>query len=239
MISIVRFLLSFRTVFGLLLASMAIAVVGSLVLPYNLAFFSGIDDTALFKWLAREDNLKLTWWIYALIAAMAALGASTVACTVEALMKIRGRKNLALKLSPQVMHLGVLFVMLGHLLTASLGTKADVRLETDHKAQVTDEVSIGLKEVRSKTDEAGYETDWEARIVLFYGGSSIGEEEFLRPARPIYAGQTGFYLKSIKNGDAPSALVRVCRDPGALWALIGGSLVAAGGLGFIYGRFKA
>jgi cytochrome c biogenesis factor len=230
------FLLSLKTAFGLFLASIAICVTGSLILPANLAFFSGIDDTPLFRWLSDAGEPGLTWWIYVMIAMMGVLALSTIICTADALLKMRG-KNLIAKLSPQVMHAGILLVLLGHLLSASMGSKADVLIRKGEVKPLSGGVEILLNDVGVETDEAGYYTDWMADIWYFEKGKKVAEE-ILRPAHPLYFGGLGLYFKTINVEDNPSALIRVCRDPGALWALLGGALVGIGGLGFLYGRFK-
>lgn len=235
--AILRFFLSLNTAFGLFTAAVVIFLVGSLMLPYNLAFFSGIDDVPLFSWLAEAGKLKLTWWIFILIGMMAFLGLSTVLCTADALLKGVSRKNLVLKLSPQVMHAGVIFVMLGHLLTAWHGTRWDLSLQKGETGRIEAGASILLEDIKTQKDEAGYETRWEAELMLLSNGEEVGRK-VLRPARPIYFGNTGLYIKSVKTGDKPSALIRVCRDPGALWALIGGVLISVGGLGFLQAKFS-
>jgi len=64
-----------------------------------------------------------------MIAMLAVLAVSTLFCTAEAILSWSSRQTFLLKLSPQVMHIGVLFIMLGHLLTASMGFKMDVLLK--------------------------------------------------------------------------------------------------------------
>lgn len=225
------FLLSIKTAFGLFLVCIVLCIIGSLVLPANLAFFSGIDDTPLFRWLSESGNRTLTWWIYALVAAMSLLALSTVACTIDELLSRALKLDPARRLPTQVMHLGVLLVMLGHLLTASIGTREDVSIVKGAEAASSGGVKVALVDVRAKTDQNGYDTDWEADVLM------DGVAGTLRPARPLGAHGVGFYLKAVTTaGGTPSALIRVSRDPGAPWALVGGVLVSLGGLGFVLTR---
>src|SRR5574337_233903 len=233
--SIMQFFLSLKTAFGVFAVFIVILLIGSLSLPGNLAFFSGIDDTPLFRWLAEAGTIPVTWWIYALIALLGVLAVSTVFCTIEALLKRMNRRRLALALSPQVMHIGVLFVMLGHLLTAAFGFKTDVLLKQGEQTMVAADTGVSLKDVRVWKDRNGYDADWEAKLVWAEGKNSI--ETSLKPARPRYIGLFGLYSKSVSLEPSPAALIRVCRDPGAAWALFGGVLLSAGGIGFLYGRF--
>lgn len=240
-----RFFTSFWTVFGALCILAAISFIGSLMLPYNLAFFSGIDDTPLFAWLSASGELGLTWWIYALILMLVFLAVSIIFCTAEALLLRLSKKHLLLKLSPQIMHIGVLFLMLGHLLTATAGHKEDVLIKQGQELAVAGQTSIYLEEVSVLEDKNGYYTDWAATLWWVQNSVRV-RREVLRPARPIYidsigdgiGGGIGLYFKSISMGETPSALIRVCRDPGALWALLGGALLSLGGVCFVLVRFR-
>jgi hypothetical protein len=235
--AITQFFLSLKTVFGFYFIFIVIVLIGSLMLPTNLAFFSGIDDEPLFRWLADNVNLKITWWIYALIFMLALFAVSTIFCTVEALLKRMSWINFILKISPQIMHIGVLFIMLGHLLTASTGFKTDMVIYKGEEKPVTGDTAISLDDISVKTDEDGYYTDWEAKLKWIEKGKKT-QAQVLRPVHPLYFGQFGLYIQSVTLEPETTALIRVCRDPGALWALIGGLLLSVGGLGFIYGRFS-
>ncbi|MBI5640796.1 MAG: cytochrome c biogenesis protein ResB [Nitrospirae bacterium] len=232
------FFLSLRTTFGLLLIFVILLGIGSVQLTGNLAFFSGIDETPLFQWLKDAKDMRGTWWIYAMIATLTILALNTVFCTVEALLRRLDRKNLILKLSPQIMHIGILLIMFGHLITASIGFKTDILLNKGERKSVLAGKEIFLKDITVYTDSNGYTTDWQAGILWTEQGKK-SMEGFLRPVHPLYFGNFGLYVKSVTPEPEASALIRVCSDPGALWALLGGVLLSAGGLGFLYGRFSA
>jgi len=235
--ALTRFFLSLNTAFWVFLAFIVLAFMGSLSLVNNLAFFSGIDEAPLFKWLLSVHDLRKTWWIYVMIAVLAVMAVSTIFCTIEALYKKLSLRNFVLKISPQVMHIGVLFIMLGHLLTASAGFKTDMNITKGEKKTVAGNISVSVDDVKVTTDENGYYTDWQAKLLWFENGLKK-HENILRPAHPLYFGEYGIYIRSVNMGPETSALIRVCRDPGALWALIGGALLSFGGIGFIYGRSR-
>lgn len=234
--AVMRFFLSLNTTFGLFLGFIVVAVFGSLSLVNNLSFFSGVDDVPLFHWLSASNDLGKTWWIYGMISVIAVLAVNTIFCTLEALFRRISRRDLILKLSPQVMHGGILFIMLGHLLTASAGFKTDINVSEGEKKAVSGSIAVSAEDIKVRTDENGYYTDWEARLSWFEDGQKK-YESILRPVHPVYYGQFGLYMRSVAMEPGASVLIRVCRDPGALWALIGGALLSLGGLGFIFGRF--
>ncbi len=234
--TIIRFFLSVKTAFGLFIITILLMLAGSIGLPANLSFFSGINDVPLFKWLADAGNPKLTWWIYMLIASLSVFAVSTIFCTVESLMQKMNRYNIVLKLSPQIMHIGVLFIMLGHLLTASTGFKADVVINKGEQKDIEGSVSLYLEDIKVQTDKNGYAENWEAALWLLEDGKRL-KKALLKPVHPIYFREYGLYSKTVSLEES-SALIRVCRDPGALWALIGGAILIVGCLAFIYGRFR-
>lgn len=233
--ALTRFFLSLKTTFGLFLAFIVLAVIGSVSLVNNLAFFSGVDDTPLFRWLLTADDPRRTWWIYLMIGVLAFMAINTIFCTGEAVLKKVGGRNLILKLAPQVMHLGVLFIMLGHLLTASAGFKADLNVVRGGTKAVTDRVSLTVRDIRVTTDADGYYTDWEAKLAWHEDGR-IRHEGTLRPVHPLFFGPFGLYMRSVSLEPEASVLIRVSSDPGALWALAGGILLALGGVVFAWGR---
>lgn len=240
--SIYRFFISMNTAFWLMALVMALALAGSLHLPAKLAFFSGIDDAPLFVWLRAEGGEPLaTWWIYGLVAALGLLTLSTVLCTVEDFIK-KGLppRNLIRRLSPQVVHLGVCLALLGYLLTSAYGTREDLLLARGQESALSDSVVLSVTDVKVGPGEGGYMTDWEAGVRLKVGGVA-GETRRLRPARPVYGGGYGLYLKSVTLGsatlgDEAQVLIRVTRDPGVLWAFIGGALVLLGSAGLALTR---
>ncbi|MBI5141097.1 MAG: cytochrome c biogenesis protein ResB [Nitrospirae bacterium] len=234
-------LISLKTVFWLFAATLLFMLIGSFALPAELAFFSGIDDEPLFGWLNANANITKTWWIWAIIGAIALLGASTVLCTIDYLLNRLTRSRLLLKLSPQVMHTGALFIMLGHLLTGSYGFKTDVTVSEGKTAAVGNGVEIKLEKMTLKLDELGFASDWSAMISLS-GAGSAGASKNIAPSSPVYYGGLGFYFRSVDTPSeadgAPSAVFRVSKDPGAAWALLGATLLAAGGIGFLTARFN-
>jgi hypothetical protein len=232
-----RFFISLNTLFAIFTVSIALALAGSLTLPRHLAFFSGIDDTPLFLWLQEASDPWATWWIYVFIGTLTFMTVSMIFCTADDLLKGLSRQELIKKLSPQVIHIGTLFVLLGYLLTSAYGTRTDVLVKKGEEGSLSPSVSVYLENLGVKTDEQGYFIDWEASLRLVEGDKAV-DVKVLRPVHPVYFGGYGLYFKSISMGDEPAALIRVCRDPGAGWALLGGSLLLIGATGALYSRFR-
>ena len=235
--ALLKFFLSMKTAYGFFFFFVVVMLIGSLSLPNNLAFFSGIDDAPLFAWLKEAGSFGTSWWIYLMVAGFALFAVNTLFCTGEVVLFGLGRRNLLLKLSPQIMHIGVLFIMLGHLLTATLGEKMDIDVRKGETAPVGNAAAITLVDVRETTDENGYAVDWEATLQWVENGAASAPHR-LRPARPLYFGAYGLYTKAVDAGPQASAWIRVSRDPGAPWALVGGLLLSLGAAAFLYARVR-
>lgn len=236
-------LISLWTLEGLIAIAVGICLVGSLMLPSHLAFFSGIDDTPLFQWLSHEGKPGITWWIYALITAMGLIALSTALCTMDALLRLKGlkgRKDIMRRLYPQFIHLGVLLVMLGYLMTAWVGTREDVLLKEGQAHELPGGISMTLVKVGIDAQKRDYYDDWVAEISI--ADASRERTASLRPVEPVREGNVMLFFKSItlkgKGAETSSALIRIVRDPGAPWALAGGLMVVMGGLAFVITRSR-
>lgn len=232
------FFVSLDTAFWIFGGLLLLFLAGSFVLPSSLAFFSGIDDEPLFKWLRVNGAIEKVWWIWAIIAGLGLMGTSTVLCTLDFLLNRLTRQRFLLKVSPQVMHIGALFIMLGHLLTASCGFKTDISLLEGEGKTVPGGGIITLENMDLALDEFGLASNWAAEV-SFEGPGRSRVTSNIRPASPAYFMGLGFYFQSVAMEDPPSAVFRVSRDLGAPWALLGGILLAAGGLGFLTARMNA
>ena len=236
-------LISLWTLEVFLAFTIGVCLMGSLMLPTHLAFFSGIDETPLFEWLREAGEFGNTWWIYSMVICFGLLGVTTALCTLDALLKLRGRRDLIVRLFPQLMHIGVLLIMLGHLLTAWQGTRVDLLLEEGQSAELAGGIVMTVERVGIEGEKEGYYDDWQAHLI-FTGDDGNKQESLLRPVSPVSMGGRSLFFRSITlppkdSGQRPSALIRVVRDPGVLWALAGGLLLVIGAIGFLSTRGRA
>lgn len=237
-------LISLWTLEGILALTIGVCLAGSLMLPTHLAFFSGIDETPLFEWLREAGEPGNTWWIYAMVACFGALGLVTAVCTIDHLLKLRGRRDFMARLFPQLMHMGLLLVMLGHLLTAWQGTREDVLVHEGQKVKLGENTLLVQKVgLGPDTEKKDYYDDWTVEIAFGHADAKLRPVD-LKPMKPVRSGDTTLFFRSITlpmkgSAEKPSALIRVVRDPGVLWALSGAMLIVLGGIGFLLTRTQA
>ena len=80
-------------------------------------------------------------------------------------------------------------------------------------------------------------TDWSADVSL-YENSKLVKGGTLGPNTPLFYGGTGVYLKSLNFDRGPAALLMVAKDPGAVWALVGGVLFILGAVTLLALKWK-
>jgi hypothetical protein len=219
------FFLSLRTGLWLLLLLLCILLYGSFIMPFKEEF-QALHVMPLFRWMTKNP-LDVVWWLWASVGVLSLLTANTLFCSIESVVKKRGAKNLLLVLSPQVIHIGFLFVLLAHLLS-SYGSSRETGFVADGTVvALEDGTSVFFEEIKAEVDSWGYISDWSAGVSYLRDGARF-KNDVIRPNSPSFHDGFGIYIKTVRFQPYPVALIEISRDPGAIWALVGGILFLAG-----------
>jgi hypothetical protein len=100
---------------------------GSMMVVGNGDFFSEISHRLFMPWLLSREaysHLSLTLWIYILLGLVTIFAVNAVVCTIDKLYRIYSKGLPARAFLPQVVHIGFLIAMLGHLIGATSGFKS-------------------------------------------------------------------------------------------------------------------
>ncbi len=132
-----NFLGDLKLAFWLLLTASGILVIGSYYTNAHFSFFRTLNETRIQDWLAQYllSHFHLTWWLPLLFVAMGLLGMNIFICTTNriiALIHLRKKMKRSLfivRLAPSVIHLIFLYILIGHLMTFTLGRWERVSLE--------------------------------------------------------------------------------------------------------------
>ncbi len=225
-----RFFLSLRTALWLFLGLLLFLLYGSLVMPV-MKEFEGINTVPLFGWL-RQSALGATWWLWGAIAVLGLLTANTLICSAESIIKKRPGQWL-LTLSPQVVHIGFLFILFAHLLSSGWSARAQVYAGEGTLLQLPEGLILRVGSIEAISDKEGYLSDWRAEVAYIKDGSVVKTAN-LGPNKPSFYKGTGVYLKDIRViPQGPVALLELSREPGAPWAFAGAMLFMAGTAGLI------
>jgi hypothetical protein len=174
-----------------------------------------------------DNSLSVVWWLWAAIGILSLLTANTLFCSLESVIKKRGARNMLLVLSPQVIHIGFLFVLLAHLLSSYGSFRETGFVAKGTVIPLPDGGSVLFEAIHAEADPSGYISDWSAEISYLREGTRF-KRDVIKPNSPSFHGGSGIYIKTVRFEPFPVALIEVSRDPGALWALIGGLLFLAG-----------
>jgi hypothetical protein len=224
-----KFFLSLKTTVWTLLVLVCLFFIGSYLMPTHREIFSGMNDDILFSWVrdTAADHLRDTWWLFAAIAALALLTGNTLFCSVQAVRGKWTRRDFLLRTAPQIIHLGFLFILLAHLVGAGWGYKLSGVMPEGAYAPLPEERALQLGQIRVQTDARGYMTGWSAAVSLFENNQLV-KSGTLGPNRPLFYRGTGVYLKTLDFERGRAALLLITKDPGAVWALVGGILFLIG-----------
>ncbi len=234
-----NFFLSLKTTVWTLLALICVFFLGSYMMPAHRGTFGAMNDRLLFDWV-REVALEHPWetgWFFAALLALAVLTANTLVCSVQAVKGRWSRSDFLLRIAPQIVHAGFLFILLAHLLGAVSGYRLSGALPEGSYVRLPEDRVLHLQAVRVDVDPSGYPRNWSAEIEVFEGDRRVAAGS-LGPNAPLFFQGVGFYLKSFSFEGAPTALLMVTKDPGAVWALAGAVLFAIGAAALLLLKWK-
>lgn len=223
--NMLNFFLSLRTSIWLLLALLCLLFYGSIIMP-SKEEFQTLHTVPLFQWL-MENPYSITWWLWGAIGILSLLTANTLLCSIESIIKKRGSRHWLLIISPQVIHIGFLFILLAHLLSSYGSFKGTTFVYKGTMLQLPNGLTVVFDGINIDIDPSGYMRDWSADIKYFRGGRQIKSDVIL-PNNPSFQDGFGIYIKTVRLEPFPAALIEVSREPGAFWALVGSVLFLAG-----------
>lgn len=229
------FFLSLRTAVWLLVALVAFLLFGAIFMP-TMKEFETINSMPFLEWLAGA-SVAATWWLWGALAVLSLLTANTLVCSVESVIKKWERKKLLLVISPQVIHIGFLFMLLAHLLSSAGGMRAVVPAREGSVFTLPDKTVFKVSRIDVQISPGGFLTDFKALLQYSKGGVVV-KEDHTAPNRPSFFGGYGIYIKDVRPYPVKTAVIEVSREPGAVWALLGGVFFSIGTVTLIVLRMR-
>jgi cytochrome c biogenesis protein ResB len=234
-----HFFLSLKTAVWTLFVMVCLFFIGSYMMPMHLEIFGPMNNDLLLHWVkdVAMDNVWQTWWFFVALAGLVLLTLNTIFCSIQAVRGKWSRIDFLLRISPQVIHIGFLFILLAHLLGAVWGYKLSGMMPEGAYAHLPEDLALRLNQIQVQSDARGFITDWSAEASL-YENNHLVKSGTLRPNSPLFWGGTGIYLKSLNFDRGPAAHLLIAKDPGAIWALVGGVLFTLGSLTLLALKWK-
>jgi hypothetical protein len=88
-------------------------------------------------------------------------------------------------------------------------------------------LAVLFDSINADIDPSGYIRECSAEVKYFEQDRQIASD-VVQPNSPSFRKGLGIYIKTVRPGPYPVALIEVSREPGAIWALVGGILFLAG-----------
>jgi len=221
----IQFFTSLRTTIWLLGLQISMLLAGAFIMPVNEAFQS-IHAVPLIQWI-REQPVSVTWWMWGSIGLLTVLTANTIFCSVQSVLKKRNVFQWLLIVSPQIIHLSFLFMLIAHFASATGGFEGVVVAREGTAVVLPNNASLQIKVITIITDSHGYMRDW-AVDVGYLSKENMIKEERLMPNQPFFWEGFGVYVKDLQAFPEKVVFLEISREPGAVWALIGGATFMVG-----------
>jgi cytochrome c biogenesis protein ResB len=224
-----NFFLSLKTTVWLLTTLIVLFFAGSSVMPVNREIFGPMNELLLVRWLvdvAAVHPLQ-TWWFFASLLALALLTVNTLVCSIQAIKGRWSREDAWLRIAPQIVHIGFLFILLAHLLGALSGYKTSGMVPEGAYVRLPEDRVLHLRKLIINADAEGYVAGWSADVQVIENDRRVASG-ILAPNKPLFYKGAGIYLKNFDLRESPMAFMMVTKDPGAIWALVGAILFTLG-----------
>jgi len=232
----IKFFLSLKTTLWLLFIQIALLLVGAILMPTRPEFQT-IHSMPLFEWL-KAQTIGVTGWLWASIFILSILTLNTIFCSIESIIKKAKLQRLILLLSPQIIHIGFLFILLAHLLSSTGGFIGMAVAREGTLLRVPDSnVALHISTIDIVADKDGYLRDWQVNVE--YIKDNQIERDEIRPNAPSLKEGFNINVRDLQFYPEKAVLLQVSKEPGALWALIGGILFTIGTVTLIVLKIKS
>jgi hypothetical protein len=222
---ILNILFSLRTALWLMGLSLALFIAGAFIMP-GYKEFQELHSIPLFDWLQKQ-SANITWWLWALIGVLSALSVNTLFCSIESIVKKRKVTQWLLLISPQIIHIGFLFILLAHLLSAVGASQQIAAVREGSLLKITRDKILKVQDIDVKLDYYGYVADWKVKVEYFSDGKTVGKDTIM-PNKSSDSMGVNIIVKNIRSHPNAAALLQLNKEPGAVWALTGGILFMVG-----------
>jgi len=182
---------------------------GSIVSMKNPAVFQALDQAILFPWLFTigKANFNISLWIFILVILTTIFAINTTVCTLDKLYSILKDKRPWQSFFPQIVHIGFLIALLGHLVGSIYGFRSPGNFVFQGQAikvPTQPGLLLRLDDIEMKTSRKAGLEDLKTKVTLLKGEKEILKYNIQLNGPLIYK-SIAFYHAD--QGQAPSGLV--------------------------------
>jgi hypothetical protein len=125
------------------------------------------------------------------------LAANTLVCSIDSIAKKRKVTQWMLLVSPQVVHIGFLFMLIAHLASALGGFKTFAVAAEGTTLEMSDNSVLQITRISISMDSYGYLFDWAVDVQYRDKGQVLKKDRLL-PNKPVFHGGVGVYVKDLR-----------------------------------------
>ncbi len=221
----IRFFLSLRTTLWFLGILLIMLFAGAIIMPGKQEF-QGLHTIPLFTWLNKHP-FNIAWWLWCLIGILTVLTVNTLFCSIESVFKKKKATHWLLFISPQIIHIGFLFMLLAHLFSALGSSQRFVAAREGSLFKISENNAVQVKGISVLVSPRGYISGWEVSIEYLTNGK-VFKRDKIKPNQPSIQKDLNINVKNLRLFPKKTVLLQINREPGAVWALTGGVLFMAG-----------
>jgi len=222
---IADFFFSLRTTLWLLGLMLVMMLAGAFIMPGSAAF-QDLHAMPLLAWI-KDQPLATTWWLWAVLGILSVMALNTLFCSIESLVRKRKVTQWLLLISPQIIHIGFLLILLAHLLSGIGAYQQIVPASEGTLLQLSGtDTMLRVKNIAIRLDYYGSISDW-AVTVEYRSGDRVLQQDIIKPNVPSVFQGLNVNVKNLRPFPA-AVLLQLNREPGAVWALIGGIVFMIG-----------
>jgi|Deesub1362A_J573_1020465.scaffolds.fasta_scaffold01812_10 hypothetical protein len=219
------FLFSLKTAIWLLGLLLIMFLAGAFIMPGRQEFQT-IHSMPLFEWMVKQP-VSITWWLWCIIVILFILSINTILCSIESIIKKHKVTQWLLLISPQIIHLGFIFMLIAHLMSAIGGYQRLVPAMEGMVIPLAEDINLKIKDIEITLDYYGYINDWGVEVEYQRAeapaiGSVIG------PNKPFVHAGFNINVRDLRPFPREIILLQINSDPGVIWALMGGILFMIG-----------
>jgi len=219
------FLFSLKTTIWLLGLLLVMFLAGAFIMPGRQEF-QMIHSMPLFEWMVKQP-LSITWWLWGIIAILFILSINTLLCSIESIVKKRRVTQWLLLISPQIIHLGFLFMLIAHLMSAMGGYQRLVPAVEGMVIPLAEDINLRIKDIDITLDYYGYINDWGVEVE-YQKVESPAIGSVIGPNKPFVHAGFNINVRDLRPFPREIILLQINSDPGVIWALMGGILFMTG-----------
>ncbi|MFA5354540.1 MAG: hypothetical protein WC291_09955, partial [Thermodesulfovibrionales bacterium] len=118
-------------------------------------------------------------------------------------------------------------ILLAHLMSSIGGFQGFTVAGEGNILEMPGGAGLEIAAIRTEIGPQGYISDWAVDVKRIENGTVIAEES-IRPNSPSIHGEYLINAKNIQTSPYKAVLLQISREPGGIWALIGGILFSLG-----------